>query len=161
MGRIVALDRTLDNGGTLDSPARRGPRPRRWGSSGKVDPVAEAAGFELGLTPKSAEHALAQSFHRAAIFAKHLIAAGADVRLAHYMAELDAILAGAGGSMTWLQMLELAKQEQGPDGEEDCSQLAMVAANTPETRRAFLRAADREIAALVRLRAAVAAQGDA
>jgi hypothetical protein len=161
MDQRLVLARPDNNGGTTDSPARRGPRPRRWGTSGKCDPVAEAAGFELGLTAKAAEHAMAQAFHRAAVFARHLLAAGADVRLAHYMAELDAVLAGAVDVVSWEQVLELAKAEQAPDGEEDVAQLALVANPTPETRREYLRRADRAMATLQRLRAAVAAQGDA
>lgn len=147
------------NGGSVASPERRGPRPPRWGTNGKVDPAALAAARELGLhTAKSAEHAMAQAFDRVAVFAKHLLATpGGDVRLAHHMADLNAVLAGVGAApITWEQILELAQREQSPDGEEDVHQLALVAANTRETRRAFLRAADREIAALQRLRAAVA-----
>lgn len=160
MGRIVAFDRSPGNGGTTESPVRRGPRPRRWGSSGKADPVAEAAGRELCLTPKAAEHAMAQAFERVAVFAKHLRAAGADIRLAHYMAPLDAVLADV-DVVKWEEILELARAEQGADGEEDVAELALMANNTPETRREYLRRADRAIATLQRLRAAVAAQGDA
>lgn len=158
MDRTLCTTRISGNGGSAASPARRGPRPRTWGVSGKVDPAAAAAGFELGLTAKAAEHAMGEAFRRVAVFARHLLAHEGHVRLAHYMAGLDAVLAGVGGALTWKDVIELAKSEQVADGEEDVAQIALVAANTPENRRAFLRAADRSIAALVRLRAAVALQ---
>jgi len=158
MDRTLFTQRQSNNGGSHVSPAPRGPRLRRWGDSGKVDPAAADAGFELGLTAKAAEHAMGEAFHRAAVFAKHLLAHDGQVRLAHHMAALDAVLVGVGGGLSWKDVIELAKKEQGPDGEEDVAQLALVAANTPENRRAFLRCADREIAALQHLRAAVAAQ---
>ncbi|SRR5258708_6640970 len=57
-----------------------------------------AAAAELGLTPKGSQRAMGQAFHRAAVFARHLVAHGADVRLAHLMAELDAVRATIPGA---------------------------------------------------------------
>src|SRR5436190_537578 len=158
MDRTLTLAPAASNGGIVPSPSRRGPRLRRWGASGKVDPIATAAALELGLTPKAAEHAMKQAFHRVAVYAKHFIALGDHVRLVALLAELDRVLLGFGGTMSWREVLALSSQEEAVDGEESAAQMRMQACNTPETRHAFVRRAREEMAVLQRLIAGVEAQ---
>src|SRR5919108_6305411 len=60
--------------------------------------AARGAAAELGLTPRGADRAMLMAFHRVAVFARHLVAHGADLRLTYLMAELDAVRATVPGA---------------------------------------------------------------
>jgi len=120
-------------------------RPRRWGESGRSDPVARYVAPRLGLTPASAEQLLKghQAINiRCAHYVGAFRALGDDVRLARFWEPLqrayDCREAPPLVAATWLL-------EQTADTKEDVTELAFQLEPSDANLERYLRDKEAEI----------------
>lgn len=83
--------------------------------------------------------------------------AGAHEAAVHFLQPLDAAIADCAPEGLSPQLF---LEEQTADGQEDVAEVALLAHRSPETLRAYLKAVERNQAALQRMQAALAAELD-
>jgi len=143
-----------------DAPAGHGgtpasPRPRRWGVTGKLDPLCAHVAPQLGVQPKTVEHYLrgrnAVNLTAAAIV-RAFVALGDHVRLQRFLAPIRDAERGVTPLLT--DALERETAERAHQAVE--AELLYAQAPTLPHAKLLLRSLDQALAELSLTRAALA-----
>lgn len=130
---------------------------RRWGNSGRLDPVAALVAPRLQLTPATTEQLMrgrAAVNLRCAEIIRGFRELDDQVRLMRFCSPIDAARAGL-TRPTWCA--ELVQADVREDAAEDVARSALLVAPTRDHARAFIRQSQAERAAALQLEQAVAA----